>query len=75
LTRARATEIRVTFSVVEAAATRLSVENNLWPEDADAGVVPPALLRDSRSSVIATSWTGRTGSFPRGCRVTPQCDD
>ena len=44
LTRARASEIRATFSVVEEAATRLSVENNLWPEDAEAGVVPPELL-------------------------------
>ena len=44
LTRARATEIRASFSVVEEAATRLSVENNRWPEDADAGVVPPELL-------------------------------
>jgi hypothetical protein len=44
LTRARATEIRATFSVVEEAATRLSVENNLWPEDAEAGVVPPELV-------------------------------
>ncbi len=44
LTRARATEIRASFSVVEEAATRLSVENNRWPEDADAGVVPAELL-------------------------------
>ena len=44
LTQARATEIRATFSVVEDAATRLSVENSAWPEDADAGVVPPELL-------------------------------
>lgn len=44
LTRARATEIRASFSVVEEAATRLFVENNRWPEDADAGVVPPELL-------------------------------
>ncbi len=44
LTRARATEIRASFSVVEEAATRLSVENNRWPEDADAGIVPPELL-------------------------------
>jgi len=44
LTRARATEIRASFSVVEEAATRLSVENNRWPEDADPGVVPPELL-------------------------------
>ena len=39
LTRARATEIRATFSVVEEGDNRLSVENNLWPEDAEAGVV------------------------------------
>ena len=44
LTRARATEIRASFSVVEEAATRLSVENNPWPEDTEAGVVPPELL-------------------------------
>ena len=43
LTRARATEIRASFSVVEEAATRLSVENNPWPQDAEAGVVPPEL--------------------------------
>jgi hypothetical protein len=44
LTRARATEIRASFGVVEEAATRLSVQNNRWPEDADAGVVPPELM-------------------------------
>lgn len=44
LTRARATEIRASFSVVEEAATRLSIENNPWPEDTDAGVVPPELV-------------------------------
>jgi len=44
LTRARATEIRASFGVVEEAATRLSVENQPWPEDAAAGVVPPELL-------------------------------
>ena len=43
LTRARATEIRASFGVVEEAATRLSVENNPWPQDAAAGVVPPEL--------------------------------
>jgi type II secretory pathway pseudopilin PulG len=43
LTRARATEIRASFGVVEEAATRLSVENNPWPQDAEAGVVPPEL--------------------------------
>ena len=37
LVRARATEIRATFSVIEDAATRLSVDNRPWPEDADAG--------------------------------------
>ena len=44
LTRARATEIRASFRVVEEAATRLSVENNPWPEDATAGVIPPPLV-------------------------------
>ena len=44
LTRARATEIRASFSVVEEAATRLSVGNHPWPADADAGVVPPELV-------------------------------
>ena len=43
LTRARATEIRASFRVVEDAATRLSYENQPWPEDAAAGVVPPEL--------------------------------
>ncbi len=43
LTRARATEIRATFDVVEDAANRLIVQNHPWPEDADAGVVPPEL--------------------------------
>ena len=44
LTRARATEVRASFSVVEEAAARLSVENQPWPADASAGVVPPELL-------------------------------
>ena len=44
LTRARATEIRATFSAVEGAANRLSLENIPWPPDADAGVVPPVLV-------------------------------
>ncbi len=44
LTRARATEVRASFSVVEEAATRLSIENNPWPDDTDAGVVPPELV-------------------------------
>ena len=44
LTRARATEIRASFGVVEEAATRLSIENHPWPQDAAAGVVPPELL-------------------------------
>ena len=44
LTRARATEVRASFSVVEEAATRLSIENNPWPNDTDAGVVPPELV-------------------------------
>ncbi len=44
LTRARATEIRASFSVVEEAATRLSVGNSPWPADADAGIVPPELV-------------------------------
>ncbi len=43
LTRARATEIRATFEVVEDAAIRFTVQNNPWPEDAAAGVVPPEL--------------------------------
>jgi hypothetical protein len=43
LTRARATEIRATFSLVESAANRLSLENLPWPPDAEAGVVPPGL--------------------------------
>ena len=46
LTRARATEIRASFGVVEEAATRLSLENQPWPADAEAGVVPPE-LRDA----------------------------
>ncbi len=46
LTRARATEIRATFAVIEEAATRLTVENQPWPQDADAGVVPAALSRN-----------------------------
>ncbi len=44
LTRAGATEIRASFRVVEEAATRLSVENNPWPEDAPAGIVPEPLV-------------------------------
>ena len=44
LTRARATEVRASFSVVEEAATRLSIENNPWPDDTDAGIVPPELV-------------------------------
>ena len=44
LTRARATEIRATFSTVEGAANRLSLENAPWPPDQDAGVVPPPLV-------------------------------
>jgi len=44
LTRARATEVRASFSVVEEAATRLSLENEPWPDDTDAGVVPPELV-------------------------------
>ena len=43
LIRARATEIRASFRVVEQAALRLAVENNPWPADADPGVVPPEL--------------------------------
>jgi len=43
LTRARATEIRATFEVVEDAAIRFTVQNNPWPEDVVAGVVPPEL--------------------------------
>ena len=44
LTRARAAEVRASFSVVEEAATRLSVENQPWPADAEPGVVPPELV-------------------------------
>ena len=44
LTRARATEVRASFSVVQEAATRLSIENQPWPDDTDAGVVPPELI-------------------------------
>ena len=44
LTRARATEVRASFSVVEEAATRLSIENSPWPNDTDAGVVPSELV-------------------------------
>ncbi len=44
LTRARATEIRATFSVIEDAATRLTLDNHPWPADTDAGVVPPELV-------------------------------
>ena len=43
LTRARATEIRGTFSVIEGAANRLTLENLPWPPDEDAGVVPLGL--------------------------------
>ena len=43
LTRARATEIRATFSLIQGAANRLSLENLPWPPDEDAGVVPPGL--------------------------------
>lgn len=43
LTRARATEIRATFDVIEDAANRLIVQNYPWPEDAEPGVVPPEL--------------------------------
>ena len=43
LTRARATEVRATFSVVMGAANRLSLENIPWPPDVEAGVVPPEL--------------------------------
>ncbi len=43
LTRARATEIRASFSLVQEAATRLSLDNHRWPADAAAGVVPPEL--------------------------------
>ncbi len=44
LTRARATEVSASFSVVEEAATRLSIENNPCPDDTDAGVVPSELV-------------------------------
>jgi len=44
LTRARATEVRASFKVVEEAAMRLSVENEPWPDDAEPGVVPPELV-------------------------------
>ena len=43
LTRARATEIRASFAVVEEAATRLTVEGQPWPADGEAGIVPPEL--------------------------------
>ena len=43
LTRARATEIRATFGIIEGAANRLSLENLPWPPDEQAGVVPPGL--------------------------------
>ena len=43
LTRARATEIRATFSMIEGTANRLSLENLPWPPDEEAGVVPPGL--------------------------------
>ena len=45
LTRARATEVRATFNVVEGAASRLSLENIPWPADAEVGIVPPILQR------------------------------
>ena len=44
LTRARATEIRASFTVVEEAATRLTVEGQPWPADVEAGIVPPELV-------------------------------
>ncbi len=44
LTRARATEIRASFTVVEEAATRLTVEGKPWPADVGAGIVPPELV-------------------------------
>ena len=76
-TRARATEVRATFSVVAGAANRLSLENLPWPPDADAGVMPPnsgiSFPTDSRSTMTVTKWTGIIGSFPKGCRVTPRC--
>ncbi len=43
LIRARATEVRATFSVVAGAANRLSLENIPWPPDVGAGIVPPEL--------------------------------
>ena len=43
LTRVRATEIRATFSVIEGAANRLSLENLPWPPDENPWVVPPGL--------------------------------
>lgn len=45
LTRARATEIRATFNAVAGAANRLSLVNIPFPPDVEAGIVPPALLR------------------------------
>jgi hypothetical protein len=45
LVRARATQIRATFTAVEGAANRLSLENLPWPPDAEAGVVPPLLAQ------------------------------
>jgi hypothetical protein len=43
LTQARATEIRATFSAIQGAANRLSLENLPWPPDEEAGIVPPGL--------------------------------
>ena len=45
LIRARATQIRATFTAVEGAANRLSLENLPWPPDAEAGVVPQLLAQ------------------------------
>ena len=45
LTRARATEVRATFGVVEGAASRLSLVNIPFPPDADAGIIPFELQR------------------------------
>jgi len=71
LTRARATEVRASFSVVEEAATRLSIENEPWPDDTDAGVVPPGWLiccrPNSRSIANGISSIGSTGSFRAAC--------
>ncbi len=45
LTRVRATQVRATFSAVEGAAHRLSLENLPWPSDTDVGVVPRVLMQ------------------------------